>query len=97
MLECTCAQAGTNTNHLVASPATPRAVKLKDNISPQHHPELHLELHTTMTSKRVLKFPVNGNESSFVLVQVSPKGSKPLDLKLVGTEGEAPYVCSCES
>ncbi|OAQ73019.1 DNA double-strand break repair and VJ recombination XRCC4 [Pochonia chlamydosporia 170] len=47
-----------------------------------------------MTSKRVLKFPVNDNESSFVLVQVSPKGSKPLDLKLVGTEGEAPYVCS---
>jgi hypothetical protein len=50
----------------------------------------------TMAPKRVLKFSQTDNESSFVLVQVSPKGSKPLDLKLVATEGEAPYVCSCE-
>ncbi|KAG8419068.1 hypothetical protein J3459_011562 [Metarhizium acridum] len=47
-----------------------------------------------MAPKRVLKFSQSENESSYVLVQVSSKGSKPLDLKLVGTEGEAPYVCS---
>lgn len=49
-----------------------------------------------MASTRILKFSQSENESSYVLVQVSSKGSKPLDLKLVGTEGEAPYVCSCE-
>ncbi|KAH0594246.1 hypothetical protein MHUMG1_08085 [Metarhizium humberi] len=47
-----------------------------------------------MAPKRILKFSQSENESSYVLVQVSSKGSKPLDLKLVGTEGEAPYVCS---
>lgn len=49
-----------------------------------------------MAPKRILKFSQSENEASYVLVQVSSKGSKPLDLKLVGTEGEAPYVCSCE-
>ncbi|KID91587.1 DNA double-strand break repair and VJ recombination XRCC4 [Metarhizium guizhouense ARSEF 977] len=47
-----------------------------------------------MAPKQILKFSQSENESSYVLVQVSSKGSKPLDLKLVGTEGEAPYVCS---
>ncbi|KJK80962.1 hypothetical protein H634G_03495 [Metarhizium anisopliae BRIP 53293] len=47
-----------------------------------------------MAPKRILKFSQSENEASYVLVQVSSKGSKPLDLKLVGTEGEAPYVCS---
>ncbi|TWU78730.1 hypothetical protein ED733_006480 [Metarhizium rileyi] len=47
-----------------------------------------------MTANRVLKFPQSDDESSFFLVQVSSKGSKPLDLKLLGTEGEAPYACS---
>ncbi|KID75862.1 uncharacterized protein G6M90_00g049330 [Metarhizium brunneum] len=47
-----------------------------------------------MAPTRILKFSQSENESSYVLVQVSSKGSKPLDLKLVGTEGEAPYVCS---
>ncbi|GAB0133841.1 hypothetical protein EsDP_00002235 [Epichloe bromicola] len=43
---------------------------------------------------RVLKFVRTDEESSSVLVHVSSKGSKALDLKLIGTEGAAPYACS---
>ncbi|KAF4957364.1 hypothetical protein FSARC_11316 [Fusarium sarcochroum] len=46
---------------------------------------------------RVLRFPRSDDKSAFVLLQVTPKGSKRLDLKLVGTEGEEPYVASCKS
>lgn len=49
------------------------------------------------TPTRVLRFARSDDTSSFVLLQVTPKGSRPLDLKLVGTEGEAPYVASCKS
>ncbi|TQV97607.1 mitotic apparatus protein p62 [Cordyceps javanica] len=45
-----------------------------------------------MTTSRVLKIPQNDNDKEFVLLQASSSGKKPLDLKLVGTEGEAPYV-----
>lgn len=38
---------------------------------------------------KVLKFPCN--DGSFALVQATSKGSNPLDLKLVGTEGGAAY------
>ncbi|UKZ59112.1 uncharacterized protein TrAtP1_000430 [Trichoderma atroviride] len=41
---------------------------------------------------RVIKFPRDDDESAHVLIQVAQKGSKPLDVKLVGTEGEAQYV-----
>lgn len=47
-----------------------------------------------MAQTRILRFARSDDKSAFVLVQVTPKGSKPLDLKLVGTEGEAPYVAS---
>ncbi|RGP66850.1 hypothetical protein FLONG3_8722 [Fusarium longipes] len=43
---------------------------------------------------RVLKFPRSDDTTAFVLLQVTQKGSNPLDLKLVGTEGEEPYVAS---
>lgn len=46
---------------------------------------------------RVLRFPRSDDKAAFVLIQVTQKGSKPLDLKLVGTEGEEPYVTSCKS
>ncbi|KAJ4316424.1 hypothetical protein N0V84_007861 [Fusarium piperis] len=49
-----------------------------------------------MAQTRILRFARSDDKSAFVLVQVTPKGSKPLDLKLVGTEGEAPYVASCK-
>lgn len=42
----------------------------------------------------VLKFPCG--DGSFVLVQATPKGTHPLDLKLVGTEGGAAYRVTCE-
>jgi hypothetical protein len=43
---------------------------------------------------KVLKFPCS--DGSQVLVQATSKGSKPLDLKLVGTEGSAAYRVTCK-
>lgn len=48
-----------------------------------------------MATTRVIKLPRDDDESAHVLIQVASKGSKPLDVKLVGTEGEAPYVATC--
>ncbi|KAL7944399.1 hypothetical protein V8C42DRAFT_326686 [Trichoderma barbatum] len=45
-----------------------------------------------MAASRVIKLPRDDDESAFALIQVIQKGSKPLDVKLVGTEGEAPYA-----
>ncbi|KAI0125011.1 hypothetical protein BJ170DRAFT_597856 [Xylariales sp. AK1849] len=47
-----------------------------------------------MLNSRVLRFPISGekNKNKFYLLQVLSNGSKPLDLKLLGTEGEAWYV-----
>ncbi|PTB67497.1 hypothetical protein BBK36DRAFT_1116066 [Trichoderma citrinoviride] len=45
-----------------------------------------------MTASRVIKLPRDDDESAYVLIQVVQKGSKPLDVKLVGTEGAAPYA-----
>ncbi|KAG5984125.1 hypothetical protein E4U55_005924 [Claviceps digitariae] len=47
-----------------------------------------------MAPERVLKVPRTDQHASFVLIHVARRGSKPLDLKLVGTEGAAPYTCS---
>ncbi|KAL7963610.1 hypothetical protein V8C34DRAFT_266071 [Trichoderma compactum] len=47
-----------------------------------------------MAASRVIKLPRDDDESTYALIQVIQKGSKPLDVKLVGTEGEAPYVTS---
>ncbi|KAL5083384.1 hypothetical protein Trisim1_001488 [Trichoderma cf. simile WF8] len=47
-----------------------------------------------MAASRVIKLPRDDDESTYALIQVIQKGSKPLDVKLVGTEGEAPYVIS---
>ncbi|PNP50823.1 hypothetical protein THARTR1_08444 [Trichoderma harzianum] len=44
-----------------------------------------------MAASRVIKLPRDDDESAYALIQVIQKGSKPLDVKLVGTEGEAPY------
>ncbi|KAM3499342.1 hypothetical protein MY10362_007393 [Beauveria mimosiformis] len=45
-----------------------------------------------MVTSSVLKVPQSDNDKEFVLLQASSSGKKPLDLKLIGTEGEAPYV-----
>lgn len=49
-----------------------------------------------MAASRVLKVP-QSDDKEFVLLQVSSTGKKPLDLQLVGTEGEAPYVVKSRS
>lgn len=49
----------------------------------------------TMATTRVIKLQRDDDESAHVLIQIAQKGSKPLDVKLVGTEGEAPYVATC--
>ncbi|KJZ80372.1 hypothetical protein HIM_00222 [Hirsutella minnesotensis 3608] len=46
-----------------------------------------------MEPMRVLRFPRSDEETTSVVVRVSSAGNKPLDLKLVATEGYAPYVC----
>lgn len=49
-----------------------------------------------MATTRVIKFARDdGDASDPILVQVAQKGSKALDVKLVGTEGEAAYVAIC--
>lgn len=35
-------------------------------------------------------------EPDFVLLQVSPKGPRPLDIDLIGTEGETVFSVSCK-
>lgn len=45
---------------------------------------------------RVLRIPQHGDADKYVLVHVSSSGKAELDLKLVGTEGNAPYFLSCK-
>ncbi|KAL2116831.1 hypothetical protein VTJ04DRAFT_8999 [Mycothermus thermophilus] len=43
-------------------------------------------------SSHIIRIPRTDEDGSFVLGEVTPSGSKPLNLKLVATEGEEPYV-----
>jgi len=45
-----------------------------------------------MNQAAVLRFPITGRETDFFILEVSPHGSKSLDVKLLGTEGEAVFV-----
>ncbi|OLN92124.1 hypothetical protein CCHL11_01491 [Colletotrichum chlorophyti] len=50
-----------------------------------------------MASGHVLRFPRSDSEGAFVVIQTTPsrsKGSKALDVKLVGTDGVEPYAVS---
>ncbi|KAL7937469.1 hypothetical protein V8C35DRAFT_292606 [Trichoderma chlorosporum] len=47
-----------------------------------------------MVVSRVIKVPRDDETSTYVLIQVIQEGPKPLDVKLVGTEGEEPYVAT---
>ncbi|KAI0423842.1 hypothetical protein F5Y09DRAFT_326266 [Xylaria sp. FL1042] len=40
----------------------------------------------------VLRFPISGQDSGSFLVEVSSNGSRPLDLKLIGSESSAVFV-----
>ncbi|KAK0651349.1 hypothetical protein B0T16DRAFT_386796 [Cercophora newfieldiana] len=46
------------------------------------------------TSSRIIRVPRTdaSEEGAFILGEVSPSGSKPLNLKIVATEGDAPYA-----
>ncbi|KAK1772496.1 hypothetical protein QBC33DRAFT_12733 [Phialemonium atrogriseum] len=45
-----------------------------------------------MTTTHVLRIPRTDEEQGFILVQVTSAGSRDLDIKLVATEGFAPYM-----
>ena len=45
-----------------------------------------------MAVEHILRIPRSDSEGDFVLVNVSSNGPGPLDLKLLATEGESPYV-----
>lgn len=50
---------------------------------------------------RVIRIPrsdlnVNDGQAHFVLVHVESTGKNPLDLKLVGTDGESVFSVSCK-
>jgi hypothetical protein len=56
-------------------------------------------LNFTCKMARVIRFPRHDDETGFVLVSVistSGAASRSLDLKLVGTEGSAPYAFNCK-
>lgn len=50
-----------------------------------------------MAGPPVLRFPISGRENEYFLLEVSSDGSRPLDLKLVGSESTAVFVTKCES
>ena len=49
-----------------------------------------------MSEETVLRIPRSDSHGDYVLVNVVPQKSSPLDLKMIATEGEAPYVGSGE-
>jgi hypothetical protein len=50
-----------------------------------------------MASSHIIRVPRTDEEGAFVLGEVIPSGSKPLNVKFVATEGEEPYVVKRES
>ncbi len=49
-----------------------------------------------MASEHVLRLPRSDSVGDYVLVNVTSNGSSPLDLKLLATEGESPYIAESE-
>lgn len=49
---------------------------------------------SSLPDSKVLRLPRTDVANDFVLVNVQQSGSDPLDLKLVATDGEAPFVTS---
>lgn len=47
-----------------------------------------------MAAAHVLRIERSDSEGDFILIQATERGSSELDLKLVATEGENPYVGS---
>lgn len=50
-----------------------------------------------MASYHVLRIPRSDDEGDFVLVNVTPSADpSALDLRLLATEGESPYILDCK-
>ncbi|KAI1095088.1 hypothetical protein F5B19DRAFT_366284 [Rostrohypoxylon terebratum] len=45
-----------------------------------------------MAEVSILRFPISGKESEYFLLEVSSNGSRPLDLKLIGSESTAVFT-----
>ena len=50
-----------------------------------------------MEVEHILRIPRSDSDGDYVLVNVASKGRNPLDLRLLATEGEAPYVAESKS
>lgn len=49
-----------------------------------------------MATEHILYLARSDNDEEYVLVNVSSGGPSPLDLKLLATEGESPYIATSE-
>jgi hypothetical protein len=49
-----------------------------------------------MAPSHIIRVPRTDEVGAFVLGEVTPSGSKPLNVKFVATEGEEPYVVKRE-
>ncbi|KAI0181888.1 hypothetical protein GGR52DRAFT_526686 [Hypoxylon sp. FL1284] len=45
-----------------------------------------------MTESSIFRFPISGKKNEYLLLEASSNGSRPLDLKLVGSEGTAVFT-----
>ena len=45
-----------------------------------------------MASEQIFRFPRSDSEGDFIIANITTNGSSPLDLKILATEGENPYV-----
>lgn len=43
-------------------------------------------------SEHILRIPRSDSEGDYIILNVTSNGPEPLDLKLVATEGDAPYI-----
>ncbi len=49
-----------------------------------------------MTTEHILRVPRSDSKGDFVLINVTSNGKSALDLRLLATEGESPYVARRE-
>ena len=57
---------------------------------------IYHHLLSLMATEHILYLPRSDNTEEYVLVSVSSGGSSSLDLKLLATEGESPYIATRE-
>jgi len=49
-----------------------------------------------MAPEHILRLPRSDSEGDYVLVNIMSNGASPLDLRLLATEGESPYITESE-